>query len=241
MSKNSTLSDTQSIESSEFIMPVEKCKQKPTLPVSNCVQSKPLLDNLRRSDALVNRAKILEAAEAVFLAEGLHASLDVVAERAGVGRATLFRNFRDRHALIIGLREQTLEVIEAEGARLEHGDPNSFGRLLRYVAELMVNRAPLTEYWQTYGQDSPVYRAGLQRFLAVFGKPLESAVAGRACRADLRTLDVLLLIRMLGGALLARTPDDREQLAQRAWSFTVEMAQLADKSPLSIVKRRSGH
>ena len=41
-----------------------------------------------RADALRNRARILEAAEVVFAAEGIEVPVDLIAEKAGVGVGT---------------------------------------------------------------------------------------------------------------------------------------------------------
>jgi AcrR family transcriptional regulator len=46
-----------------------------------------------RADALRNLERILEAARTVFARDGLDASVADVAERAGVGTATIFRRF----------------------------------------------------------------------------------------------------------------------------------------------------
>lgn len=179
----------------------------------------------KRADAALNRERLLDAAQAVFLACGVHAPLDAVAERAGIGRATLFRNFPDRHALIAGLLDRTLAAIEAEATRAD-GDPHALARLLRFIADAMVERAPLTEYWQTLGHDSPEFARALCRLLAAFEQPIAWAVAGGTCRADLVTADVVLLSAMLGGALHARAPAQRRLLADRAWQFVVETARL---------------
>ena len=53
-----------------------------------------------RSDALRNRDAILEAARQTFEADGVMASLDGIAMRAGVGNATLYRNFPTREDLL---------------------------------------------------------------------------------------------------------------------------------------------
>ena len=52
-----------------------------------------------RSDALDNRERILEAARAVFAAEGLDVPIRKIARRAGVGPATLYRHFPTKQAL----------------------------------------------------------------------------------------------------------------------------------------------
>lgn len=184
----------------------------------------------RRLDAVQNRAKLLEAGEAVFLELGINASLDAIAERAGVGRATLFRNFVDRRSLIMALLDRGLDEIESEAVRLE-GDVVALARLLRFIADRIIFHAPLIEYWQAIDHDSPEFLTVLGRFVRVFEKPVKQAVANGTCRSDLLPSDVLLLASMLSGALYARVPERRRELADRAWVFVVEMAHLCDAPP----------
>lgn len=60
-----------------------------------------------RADALRNRSAILDAAVDV-LAVQPGASLAEVATRAGLGRATLYRHFENREALLLAIREEAL-------------------------------------------------------------------------------------------------------------------------------------
>ena len=53
-----------------------------------------------RADATRNRDALLRAARELFVERGLDVPLDVVARRAGVGPATLYRRFADREALL---------------------------------------------------------------------------------------------------------------------------------------------
>ena len=53
-----------------------------------------------RADARRNRDSILQTAVRVFAEQGLGANLDAIAKQAGVGSATLYRNFPTREALI---------------------------------------------------------------------------------------------------------------------------------------------
>ena len=57
--------------------------------------SRPAPKTLRK-DVIHNRAALLDAARAVFADHGLDAPLDLIAEKAGVGRGTLYRHFADR-------------------------------------------------------------------------------------------------------------------------------------------------
>jgi len=59
-----------------------------------------------RSDTLRNRERLVEAARAVFAEHGVGAPLDVIAKRARLGSATLYRHFASREALIL----ETLRV-----------------------------------------------------------------------------------------------------------------------------------
>lgn len=179
----------------------------------------------RRADAMHNRTRLLDAAEEVFLEAGINASLDVVAERANVGRATLFRNFADRCALIVGLLGRAIDELESEAASISQ-DAHALRRLLHFVAERIVVRAPLTEIWMTLDHDNPALLSALERLAAVFEKPVVLAVAGGTCRADLVVSDVILLVSMLSGALYARTPDKRRVFAERGWQLVCEAAQL---------------
>lgn len=54
----------------------------------------------QRRDARRNREALVEAAAELFAQQGLDTPLDVIARRAGVGNATLYRHFPTREALI---------------------------------------------------------------------------------------------------------------------------------------------
>jgi AcrR family transcriptional regulator len=58
-----------------------------------------------RADAQRNREAILSAARAAFDAEGVLTSLDGIALRAGVGNATLYRNFPTRDDLLAAVMQ----------------------------------------------------------------------------------------------------------------------------------------
>jgi AcrR family transcriptional regulator len=70
-------------------------------------------DRPLRKDAERNRQRILAAAGELFAECGLNASLDAVAERAGVGVGTVYRRFPDKEALIDALFEERIDAIVA--------------------------------------------------------------------------------------------------------------------------------
>ena len=59
-----------------------------------------LPERRRRSDAERNRQRVLDAAVEVFAEPGIDAQIPDVARRAGVGIATVYRNFPSKRALL---------------------------------------------------------------------------------------------------------------------------------------------
>lgn len=71
-----------------------------------------------RSDALRNREAILDAARQTFEAEGVMAPLDGIAVLAGVGNATLYRNFPTREDLLAAVIQSSFDAALAYGHQL---------------------------------------------------------------------------------------------------------------------------
>ena len=90
-----------------------------------------------RADALRNRARVLEAAESVFAAEGISVPVDVIAEKAGVGVGTLYRHFPTKEKLFEAILIDRLSAIAADArARMDAEDPGAaFFAFLQYLVE----------------------------------------------------------------------------------------------------------
>lgn len=71
-----------------------------------------------RADAQRNRDAILLAARETFEAEGVLASLDGIALRAGVGNATLYRNFPTRDDLLAAVLQTSIDMALTEADEL---------------------------------------------------------------------------------------------------------------------------
>ena len=76
-----------------------------------------------RADAKRNRDAILRAARSVFDDEGIFASLDGIATAAGVGNATLYRNFPTRNDLLAAVIEDSIGELLEESHALEREMP----------------------------------------------------------------------------------------------------------------------
>ncbi|MFJ3666947.1 TetR/AcrR family transcriptional regulator [Streptomyces sp. NPDC090106] len=64
----------------------------------------------KRTDALSNRARILDVAAEAFAASS-NASMTAIARQAGVGVGTLYRHFPTREALIVELYHQEIQKV----------------------------------------------------------------------------------------------------------------------------------
>ncbi|WP_296251818.1 TetR/AcrR family transcriptional regulator [uncultured Stenotrophomonas sp.] len=168
-----------------------------------------------RSDAAVRRALLLDAADAVFGEHGITAPLDLVVAHAGVGRATLYRNFPDRTALIEALLQRTVEKIEAHLQELGERDDALF-ELIIGMARRIVHSPALADYWRAVDPDEPTIKAARERILGLSEPALLRAKAAGLCRLDLQLSDISLISGMLGAALRGRTVEDRATLARRA-------------------------
>ncbi|MFD4657411.1 TetR/AcrR family transcriptional regulator [Kitasatospora sp. NPDC058444] len=91
-----------------------------------------------RADASRNRERIVLAARDAFVEHGADAPLDEIAKRAGVGNATLYRNFPDRVALIhevaLLVKNRILALAETATAEADAPDGNGpFDALQRFA------------------------------------------------------------------------------------------------------------
>lgn len=90
-----------------------------------------------RADARRNREQIISAAREVFLEQGPHAPLEEIARRAGVGIATLYRRFPDRHTLAQQVVLENLALTGAEMDRAIAEHPDAWGALTQLIRRLV--------------------------------------------------------------------------------------------------------
>jgi len=76
-----------------------------------------------RADARRNYEKLVAAARGVFTEQGSTASLEAVAERAGVGIGTLYRHFPTRQALLEAVYADEVDAMARAAHDLADGDP----------------------------------------------------------------------------------------------------------------------
>lgn len=169
----------------------------------------------RRKDAQLNREAILAAARELF-AERRDVPMYEVARRAGVGQATLYRNFPDRRNLVAALLQEQIELVEQVAA--EHdGDPDAFFVLLREIVENMATSHALGELAREDACLGTALERRRQRIAELIKQPLRDAKAAGTLRRDLTVDDVFLVVSMIKGAVArADGPAAQAAAASRA-------------------------
>jgi AcrR family transcriptional regulator len=79
----------------------------------------------RRADAARNRERILAAAREAFADPAAEVSMAEVSRRAGVGMATLYRNFPGRQELLEALYVDEIDAVCAAAATVEGDTPGA--------------------------------------------------------------------------------------------------------------------
>lgn len=151
-----------------------------------------------RSDVLRHRNALLDGAAKVFADHGVHVSLDTVVEAAGVSRATLYRHFPDRTALLLALFDREISALAHAGA---DGPPGEV--LVAMICDLgraARTTAALSDAWRAVAHDNPEMQRRQQDLIASFERPLRQAIKAGAVRPDLTLDDVKTIIRMVATA-----------------------------------------
>jgi AcrR family transcriptional regulator len=178
-------------------------------------------ENPLRKDAQRNREAILAAARELF-AERADVPMCEIARRAGVGQATLYRNFPDRRdlaaALIVEHMEQT-EQLAADHA----GQADAFFVLIRNVVETMARFHALGDLARENSCLGSELDRRRRRLAELLKEPLRDARAAGRVRPDLTLDDVFLMVSMLKGAVdRADGPAARAAAASRGLTLVLD-------------------
>jgi AcrR family transcriptional regulator len=175
----------------------------------------------QRKDAKRNREAILDAARELF-AESADVAMCEVARRAGVGQATLYRNFTDRRALAAEIVDEHIERIE-QIAEQNAGDPAAFFVLLRTLVEVVVHLYAVSELAREDARVDSELQRSRERVAELIKGPLREAKAAGTLRRDFSLDDVFLVVLMARGAMeRAQGAAARASAANRALALALD-------------------
>lgn len=152
-----------------------------------------------RADALRNRERIVGAAREMFVEHGPDVPFDDIARRAGVGNATVYRNFPDRDALVCevvcSVMDRTARA--AEEALAQTGD--AFEALECFVHAAADERisalCPMIS--STFDRDHPDLKAARERTQRLVGEVMSRAEEAGQLRSDVDVGDVMVAVAQL--------------------------------------------
>lgn len=150
----------------------------------------------KRADAERNREKILAAARAAFADPATDVSMAAVARRAGVGMATLYRNFPGRQELLEALYVDEVDAVCAAAATAAGDTPGArLDDWLRSFFDFFTNKRHVgDELLRAPDADRGFFESSRARVLAA-GRPLfEAAQRSGEVRADLSFDQALELV-----------------------------------------------
>jgi AcrR family transcriptional regulator len=174
------------------------------------------LPHLLRSDARDNRDRILDAARAVFAADGLDVPMREIARRAGVGPATLYRRFPTKELLVTAAFTDQMRACYAivdEG--LADPDPwRGFASVVEKLCELHARDRGFTAAFTSTFPHAIDFTADRARATRAIAALIRRAQEAGALRPDV-VLDDVFLVIMANSGIQAPTPAARLAASRR--------------------------
>lgn len=153
---------------------------------------------MTRSDAQRNREKILAAARSSFAEAGEPISMAELARRAGVGMATLYRNFPSRQDVLEALFADEVDAL------LVAAEDTTLLPWLRRLFAFLQSKAPIgAELLDLSGENASVLEHGRHRVTAAAEPLVAAAQRSGEVRGDLTTDQILAMVKAI-----ARVPGD---------------------------------
>lgn len=156
-----------------------------------------------RADARRNHERLLSAARAALAEQGPDASLDGIAQRAGVGSGTLYRHFPTREDLMRAVYRVEIDGLCARGRELaSSASPgDALAAWLRLLADTADRRGLAHALYQRFRSDppSPFLQEAKAAMETTASTLLELAQAAGAIRPDVKVSELLKLTHGIAG------------------------------------------
>ncbi|MEU9063984.1 helix-turn-helix domain-containing protein [Streptomyces sp. NPDC048430] len=180
------------------------------------------LPHTLRSDALDNRERILDAARALFSADGLDVPMREIARRAEVGPATLYRRFPTKQALVA---EAFADQLRACRTIVDEGcaDPDPWRGLclvIEKICELHARDRGFTEAFLSTLPGAPDVAGREYTVKALAGLAQRAKDAGRL-RSDF-VLDDLILVLMANKGIQTRSTATQVMASRRFAALAIQ-------------------
>ncbi|MFI6873486.1 TetR/AcrR family transcriptional regulator [Streptomyces sp. NPDC050400] len=181
----------------------------------------------RRTDARLNRERLVAAAEEVFAEAGPGASLNAIARRAGVGPGTLYRHFPNRQSLLTAVLTDRIRALCARAGELrDTASPDE--ALARWLTAFLAHARAHRGMGSALLLDEPgappvdCHRVIVDAARDVLGRAQRDGSA----RADLTAED---LVQLVTGIALSTMRGEDEARAARLLDLVLDAAHAAPR------------
>lgn len=151
-----------------------------------------------RADAVQNRQRVLDAAAAMFREHGIDVGVGEIADAAGVGRGTLFRNFATKEHLIAAVVSELIQEAIAEGRELLNTTGDDTELVFTFIADIVGRQQADRALLEGVSEDLHIYpemRAAHADLIEVMTALLERAQRAGAVRPEVMAMDVMTLVK----------------------------------------------
>ncbi|WP_201845328.1 TetR/AcrR family transcriptional regulator [Myceligenerans indicum] len=190
-----------------------------------------------RADAVRNRARLLEAAEAEFAQHGMDVSVADIAARARVGKGTVFRHFATKEELLAAVVLSRLDVLIADGERLAETSPAESALFDFMSLAASQQQDELSVLTNVDGVNDLLEGAQARLFGLMERLALQAQIAG-ALRDDVTGEDVALLI-CAPGHVAGFAPRADPELWRRYLAIIVDGLRPEGARPLATPPRNT--
>ena len=186
-----------------------------------------------RVDAERNREKVVEAARAVFAEQGLDASTNEIARRAGVGVATLFRRFPTRDELVAAAFAEKMNAhTEAIDQALADPEPwHGFCTYIRQICQMQADDRAFADVLTMTFPTAKAFEEARNRSAHALTELLDRAKATGQLRADFAHQDVPLILMANAGVVTA-TRDAAPDAWRRLVGYLLQACAAQSAQPL---------
>lgn len=170
-----------------------------------------------RADAERNRRRLIDAATAIFCERGLDVGVGEIAERAGVGRGTLFRNFPSKEHLIAAIVVERMRESVARGrAALESPDPGEamFQLIEESVGTKQTDLALFDALDDEWLANEEIHVAHVE-LIDTLDELVRRAQEAGAVRPDVSGVDVMMMVKGVCEAARSFQHVDPELMARQ--------------------------
>lgn len=185
----------------------------------------------KRRDAALNNERLVQAAREVFARQGLSATLEDIANEAGVGIGTIYRNFASKRKIVETLYDAAIDSALADvQAALDIDDPwLALVTFFEVTAENQAKDRGLGETFLGHNSFGPHERT-VGKILAAVTPLFERARTAGVLRDGVTVTDILPIFAMLNAVY--RMSDAHPDLWRRYLALLLDGLGAADRRAL---------